>query len=97
VAIREANANGEENTITLEAGTYTLTAVDNTTEGPNGLPSVTSPLTIQAAVAESIVIERAANALSFRLMHVAPAGTLRLEGLTLRGGSAGWPMAAVAS
>ena len=38
-AINTANANGDANTITLEAGTYTLTAVDNDTEGPNGLPS----------------------------------------------------------
>ena len=37
-AINEANANGEANTIRLEAGTYTLTAVDNRTDGPNGLP-----------------------------------------------------------
>jgi hypothetical protein len=28
-AINTANGNGEEDTITLEAGTYTLTAVDN--------------------------------------------------------------------
>jgi hypothetical protein len=32
-AINEANANGQKNTIRLRAGTYTLTAVDNTTEG----------------------------------------------------------------
>jgi hypothetical protein len=88
-AINTANATGEENTITLEAGTYTLTAVDNTTEGPNGLPSVTSPLTIQGAGAESTVIERAASAPPFRLGYVAPAGSLTLTGLTLRGGNAG--------
>ena len=28
-AINTANANGEENIINLEAGTYTLTAIDN--------------------------------------------------------------------
>jgi hypothetical protein len=49
-AITAANANGEANTITLAAGTYTLTAVNNTTvDGPNGLPSITSPLTIMGA------------------------------------------------
>ena len=48
--ITAANANGETNTITLAAGTYTLTAVNNTTvDGPNGLPSITSPLTITGA------------------------------------------------
>jgi hypothetical protein len=61
-AINTANANGEANTITLEAGTYTLTAVDNTIDGPNGLPSVTSTLTIQGAGVDTTVIERASSA-----------------------------------
>jgi hypothetical protein len=87
-AITAANANGEENTITLEAGTYTLTAVDNTTAGPTGLPSVTStfPLTIQGAGAEATIIERQASAPDFRLVHVAATGILTLEDLTLQGG-----------
>src|SRR5712691_3720772 len=38
-AITTANANGGTNTITLAAGTYTLTVVDNNTDGQNGLPS----------------------------------------------------------
>jgi hypothetical protein len=41
--IDTANGNGEDDTITLRAGTYTLMVVDNTTNGNNGLPSVTSP------------------------------------------------------
>src|SRR5215471_14375135 len=45
-AINEANANGQQNTIRLEAGIYTLTGVDNTTDGPNGLPSISSSLTV---------------------------------------------------
>jgi hypothetical protein len=77
------------NTITLEAGTYTLTAVDNMTNGNNGLPSVTSVLTIQGAGADTTVIERGASAPGFRLVQVAASGTLTLEGLTLRGGSPG--------
>ena len=32
-AINMANANGQANTITLKAGTYTLTAVNNNTDG----------------------------------------------------------------
>src|SRR5262245_24520884 len=39
-AINTANGNGEADTIQLEAGTYTLTAVDNETDGANGLPSI---------------------------------------------------------
>ena len=85
-AINQTNANGEANTITLEAGTYTLTAVDNNTDGPNGLPSVTSTLTITGGGAASTVVERAANTSDFRFLHVASTGTLTLEGLTLRGG-----------
>ena len=46
-AINTANANGEANTITLEAGTYTLTAVDNDTDGPTGLPSIIGTLTLR--------------------------------------------------
>jgi hypothetical protein len=83
-AIHTANANGEENTITLAAGTYTLTALDNNTDGPNGLPSITGPLTIQGAGPGATVIERASTAASFRLLHVAGGGTLALEGLTCK-------------
>jgi hypothetical protein len=87
-AISVANTNGETNTITLAAGLYTLTAVDNNTDGPTGLPSVTGPLTLRGAGADSTVLERAAGAPLFRLLHVAATGGLTLEGLTLRGGDA---------
>jgi hypothetical protein len=85
-AIKTANANGDANTITLEAGTYTLTAIDNDTNGPTGLPSITVGLTITGAGADTTMIERAASAPRFRLLHVAATGVLTLEGLTLRGG-----------
>jgi hypothetical protein len=88
-AITQANANGKANTITLEAGTYTLMAVDNTIDGPNGLPSVTGTVTIQGAGADTTILERDASAPNFRLVHVASLGTLTLEGLALRGGSSG--------
>jgi hypothetical protein len=86
-AIHAANANGEENTITLAAGAYTLTAVDNDTDGPNGLPSMMGRLTITGVGADTTIIERAAGAMPFRLLHVAATGVLTLEGLTLRGGN----------
>jgi hypothetical protein len=89
-AINTANVNGDTNTITLEAGTYTLTAVDNLTEGSpnerNGLPSITSTLTVRGAGADTTILERAATAPAFRLLHIAASGTLALEGLTLQGG-----------
>jgi hypothetical protein len=42
-AIHAANATPVPDTIQLAAGTYLLTTVDNTTDGANGLPSVTGP------------------------------------------------------
>src|SRR5215831_15577630 len=77
-AINTANANGEANTITLAAGTYTLTAVDNDTGGPNGLPSITSELTLRGAGPDRTILERAANAPAFRLLQIAPQGNLKL-------------------
>jgi hypothetical protein len=88
-AITEANANGQTNTIRLAAGTYTLTEVDNTTEGPNGLPSITSPLTITGAGADTTIIERQASARALRLLYVAATGRLTLNGVTLQGGALG--------
>jgi Right handed beta helix region len=88
-AINQANANGEKNTIRLQAGTYTLTVVDNDTEGPTGLPVITSPLTITGHGAETTIIERDASAPPFRFFMVAASGTLSLKRLTLRGGGGG--------
>jgi hypothetical protein len=86
-SITEANTNGQkENDIRLEAGTYTLTTVNNTTDGPNGLPSVTSTLTITGEGAGETMIERAASGPGFRLLHVVPTGALMLEQVTLQGG-----------
>ncbi len=77
-AINTANANGEVNLIRLEAGTYTLTAVNNDTDGSNGLPSVTSPLTIGGNGSGNTIIERAATAPLFRVFHVGQSGLLNL-------------------
>jgi len=91
-AIHAANANGTANTLTLAAGLYTLTAVDNTPDGPTGLPSITGRLTITGTGADTTIIERAAGAPQFRLLHVAASGTLAVDGLTLQGGNlAGLP------
>ena len=87
-AIAAANTNGEPaNTIRLSPGTYTLTAIDNDTHGPNGLPSVTSTLTIRADVDGSdVIILRAATAPSFRLLHAGSGAVLNVHGITLSGG-----------
>jgi hypothetical protein len=90
-AITQANAQpGPQHEIRLAAGTYTLTAVNNKTDGLNGLPSITSQLTIRGAGRKTTIIERqASTAAAFRLMHVSPTGFLMLEQLTLQGGLAG--------
>jgi hypothetical protein len=85
-AINMANANGQANTITLKAGTYTLTAVDNFTDVGNGLPVVTSPLTIKGRDAETTIIDGAGHG---RILNVAATGTLTLQRLTLRNGFTG--------
>ena len=93
-AINTANGNGEADTIFLEAGTYTLTAVDNTDAGPSGLPSISSDITIHGEGA-SLTVLRAEHGQDpqtpsgleeFRIFHVAAAGDLKLEGLTVSGG-----------
>jgi hypothetical protein len=93
-AITTANANGQTNTIRLEAGTYLLTAVDHDTDGPTGLPAITSPwpLTIQGAGAATTIIARDTSAPAFRLLRVAAPGTLTLQGLTLRDGGGFSPL-----
>lgn len=85
-AINAANASAGADTIQLQPGVYILTAPDNDTDGANGLPSITSPLTIIGAGPGNTIIEREATAPDFRLFHVAQTGVLKLEGVTARGG-----------
>ena len=85
-AINMANANGQANTITLRAGTYTLTAVDNNADGPYGLPVITSELTIKGTRAGNAILERDISAPAFRILRVEAAGTLILQRVTLRNG-----------
>ena len=89
-AIHQANANGQANTIRLAAGVYTLTAVNNQADGPNGLPSVASTLTITGDAADVTSIARDAAAPFFRILHVALGAVLTLRGVTIRGGLLAW-------
>ncbi len=88
--INAANRGGGSNTITLVTGnTFTLTAVNNTTDGATGLPVIAANdnLTIQG---NSNVIARstASGTPDFRLFDVASSGSLTLENLTLQNGLA---------
>jgi hypothetical protein len=89
-SINTANSTPEADTIQLAAGTYTLTTVDHTTDGANGLPSIISDLAIQGVGADATIIKRDTGAHTnppiFRLFHVGATGTLTLDGLTIRGG-----------
>src|SRR5260370_36290734 len=83
-AISAANASGGA-TINLAAGcTYQLTAANNTspTLGSNGLPVITSPITLNGS-ATTI----AGNDSSFRVLEVGGTGNLTVQGLTITGGN----------
>ena len=87
-AIGKANSQrAQRHTITLPAGTWTLTQPDTTdTEGATGLPTLTGRVTIAGQGAGQTIIERAEDAPLFRLLQVAPEGALTLQNLTLQGG-----------
>ena len=83
-AISAANASGGA-TINLAAGcTYQLTAANNTspTLGSNGLPVITSPITLNGS-ASTI----AGNDSTFRILQVSGTGNLTVQGLTITGGN----------
>ena len=87
--INQANMNGAAaNTIVLAAGTtYTLTVVDNgTSSDANGLPIITSNLTINGNGA-TITRSAAGGTPNFRLFTVAPGATLSLNNVTLSNGN----------
>jgi hypothetical protein len=90
-AINTANANGEANTISLEAGFYTLLSpFDPGLDTAVGLPAITSTLTIRGASGISTVIERDPDLGLlqpwFRILTVGATGNLTLADLTLQGG-----------
>ncbi|MGQ0594417.1 MAG: choice-of-anchor Q domain-containing protein, partial [Gammaproteobacteria bacterium] len=62
-------------------------AVNNTTDSPNGLPSVTSTITLNG---NGLTLQRSTvtGTPEFRLLHVADTGNLTLNQITLRNGRA---------
>jgi len=87
-AINAANAAGGVNTITLTPGkTFTLTAVNNNTDGPTGLPVIAAnnKLTIcgnGATIMRSAMLSTPA----FRIFDVAAGASLTLKDLTIGNG-----------
>lgn len=90
--INLANAAGGANTITLTAPStspYTVTAVDNTTDGATGLPVIAAGNNL-IIVGNGDTIQRstATGTPAFRLFDVAAGATLNLQGLTVQNGLA---------
>ncbi len=76
-----------DDTIQLQAGaTYTLTAIHNPTDGPNGLPGITSTITIAG---QGAAIVRDNGAPDFRIFYVPGSGNLTLDNVTVANGKAG--------
>jgi hypothetical protein len=74
---------GADTLVLPAGGTITLTAVDNTTtDGPNGLPVVTSTITIAG---QGSTLQRGGTE-TFRLLAVGSGGYLTVQALTLKGG-----------
>ena len=84
-AINAANASPGDDVIELPPEcSYILTAVDNNTDGPNGLPSITSRITINGHGAT--IVRQLPGSPGFRIFHVAAAGSLTLNDVTVMQG-----------
>jgi hypothetical protein len=89
-AVNGANAAGG-GSINLDSGcTYSLTTVNNMTMGPNGLPVVVTPITINGKNATI-----AGNSTNFRIIAIdgSSGGALTLNGVTITGGHVAGMMA----
>ncbi len=89
VSINDANSNGPgTDTIDLDPGcVYELGVVDNTIDGNNGTPSITSSIVIngnEATIRRSTGAQKAA----IRLFHISQGGELVLNNVTLMDGLA---------
>jgi CSLREA domain-containing protein len=88
-AINTANGSGGATTMNLASDcAYTLEIVNNTTDGPNGLPSITSDITLTG---NGATIKRSSEGGTpqFRIFHVADSSYLMLSDLTIANGDAG--------
>ncbi|WP_326597081.1 hypothetical protein [Streptomyces sp. NBC_01803] len=81
-AIETANDEGGGELLLAAGCTYTLT--DDNEDSGNGLPVITSDITLLGA---GTTIARSPSADDFRILQVAPEGELILSALTIKGGS----------
>lgn len=88
-AINQSNAKPHFNNVINLTGSYVLDKVNNSTEGHNGLPSVTSStIHIRSALGATIARSSASGTPNFRIFYIAAAGSLYLENVTVSGGFA---------
>lgn len=86
-AVNGCPAGSGADTIYLPIGTYLLTAANNTTQGDNGLPDITSNITIIGVGSDrSDTLITVSTA--FRIFHITPNASLSLDNLTLNNGTA---------
>jgi len=89
--INTANTNADPDTINLAGLTFVFTAVDNTTNGDNALPTILADggnaLTINGGGA-TLQRSSAGGTPLFRLLQV-NGGTLNLDGVTVQNGNSG--------
>jgi 6-phosphogluconolactonase (cycloisomerase 2 family) len=85
-AIKEANGNGEANTITLRAGHYILTTADAATGSGVVVAGTMDIESEDPEHPEDTVLERAPTAPPFRLVYVGQTGNLTVTGVTIKGG-----------
>jgi adhesin HecA-like repeat protein len=86
--INAANKAGGTNTITLAANTtFDLTMVNNTTDGPTGLPVIANNDNLTVSGQGGDIIQRDTSGPAMRLFDGASGATLTLNNLTLQNGS----------
>jgi Bacterial TSP3 repeat len=98
LAIACANANGSSSTDTIRLGAnITISAAVDSTDGSNGTPSVTAPITIDGqgyklsrddTTSCASTLNGTVDATEFRLLHVGATGNLTIEDLFLENGCA---------
>ncbi len=84
-AINTANSVGDA-IINLEPGTYTLTSINNDTNGFNGLPSITAKVCLSGRNADTTIITRDISEQEFRIFHISESGQLVINKLTVSRG-----------
>ncbi len=85
-AINKANLAGGIHTLELAQGcAYELTWIEDQTDGNNGLPSISTQISIDG---NGATIIRDQNAPNFRIFHIGTGGLLTLNNLTIQNGHA---------